>query len=670
MQSILDMTLLDSMLVQSALRALALALVVGAGLTLLRVRNPHHQLTAWTAVLVGALAMPILMTWMVVSVPVQDTVPPAGKIAESLTSVASLSAEAASVTETPARIDGALETSAPFNWAGLALSLYGVVAGVLLLRLTVGLVLTARIRAQAARIGASWTGGSDIRMTQAVMAPVTVGSTILLPADFESWSDEKRTAVLLHERAHVARGDFYVQIFAGLHRAVFWFSPMAWWLNDRLAELAEDASDAEAAAGFPYRAEYAAVLLDFAQTPAPSRLKFVPLAVAMARPATVRRRIERVLEDKGLPGMISRGARTTTAMVVIVAACAAAVSVVRTPANAAAGIDMAPLAPTQPTPPAAVRAPAAPVAPAAPAPVTGPLVPGAALPYASAIHVHVPPVHLEVPEINLDRHAVSADPSLDADMQELRAAIAAAKAAGGDADERVAARLEAAAERAAAKIERAAERRAERAERMQNAAAPAPGGPITKETRSVEAFEGVSFGGSGKVFITVGSKHSVVLEADAATLSRVHTEVDSDGVLRIRQRGDDNFFSRRSDITAYITLPALRSARVSGAGDLKVSGLNGGQTDLSISGSGKVEATGNVRDLNLSISGSGDAEMEKLVVSDAKVAISGSGSAVLDVRENLDVRVSGSGSVRYLTQPKDIDTSISGSGSVRRRDAT
>jgi len=275
-----------------------------------------------------------------------------------------------------------------------------------------------------------------------------------------------------------------------------------------------------------------------------------------------------------------------------------------------------------------------------------------------------------VPEINLDRQAVSADPSFDADMKELRDAIAAAKAAGGDADERVAARLEAAAERAAAKIERAAERRAERAERMQNAAAPAPGGPITKETRSVEAFEGVSFGGSGKVFITVGSQHSVVLESDAATLSRVHTEVDSDGVLRIRQRGDDSFFSRRADITAYITLPALRSARVSGAGDLKVSGLNGGQTDLSISGSGKVEAAGNVQDLNLSISGSGDAEMEKLVVSDAKVAISGSGSAVLDVRENLDVRVSGSGSVRYLTQPKDIDTSISGSGSVRRRDAT
>ena len=48
----------------------------------------------------------------------------------------------------------------------------------------------------------------------------------------------------------------------------------------------------------------------------------------------------------------------------------------------------------------------------------------------------------------------------------------------------------------------------------------------------------------------------------------------------------------------------------------------------------------------------------------------GSGSAVVDVREDLNVRVSGSGSVRYLTQPKDISTSISGSGSVRRRDPT
>ncbi|MGE4063447.1 MAG: DUF2807 domain-containing protein [Rhodospirillaceae bacterium] len=667
-----DMALLDSTLVQAALRALALALVVGAGLTLLRVRNPHYQLTAWTAVLASALAMPLLMAWMVVTVPAEEIVVPAGTIAEPLTVLAADAATGAAASEP--RIDGTLETASAWDWATIAIVLYVGVAGVLLLRLAIGLVLTARLRAAAERLCAPWTGDADIRISRAISAPVTVGSTILLPADFEGWSGEKRQAVLLHERAHVTRGDFYVQILAALHRAVFWFSPLAWWLHDRLAELAEDASDAEAAAGLAYRADYAAVLLDFAQMPAAPRLKFAPIGVAMARPATVRRRIERVLEKK-LPQAVSRGARAATAGIVIVAACAVAVSIVRMPAAAATGIKEAPLPAAAPV--AAARPDPAPAA-ALVAPPVSPVPP--AVFDTHGHHVWVPPIHVEVPPVRVDIpgefEMAAADRSeFDAEMEELRRAVAEAKASGDNISVRVAEQLEAAAERAQAQMERAQQRaqeraaeRAERARRTQLAAAEAPG-PVTKESRTVGDFTGVSFGGSGKVFITVGPKASLVLEADAQTLSRTRTEVDAGGVLRIRRRGDDDW-GHRGDVTAYVTVPELKLARVSGSGDLKVAGLNGGKTDLSISGSGNVEADGKVDKLGVSISGSGSAKMEKLVVGDAQVAISGSGSAVLDVRDSLDVRVSGSGSVRYLSQPKDIDTSISGSGSVRRRDAT
>ena len=114
MQPFFDMALLDSTPVQAAVRALALALVVGAGLTLMRVHNPHHQLAAWTTVLAGALAMPFLMTWMVVSVPVEEVMIPAGVIAEPLialagASVAEQAIAVAAVAEP--RIDGALETA-------------------------------------------------------------------------------------------------------------------------------------------------------------------------------------------------------------------------------------------------------------------------------------------------------------------------------------------------------------------------------------------------------------------------------------------------------------------------------------------------------------------------------------------------------------------------------
>jgi hypothetical protein len=49
------------LLLESALRSLALGGAVWLGLALLRVRNPRAQMTAWTIVLAAALAMPALM---------------------------------------------------------------------------------------------------------------------------------------------------------------------------------------------------------------------------------------------------------------------------------------------------------------------------------------------------------------------------------------------------------------------------------------------------------------------------------------------------------------------------------------------------------------------------------------------------------------------------------
>ena len=49
------------LLLESALRSLALGVAVGLGLALLRVRNPRTQMTAWTVVLFASLAMPALM---------------------------------------------------------------------------------------------------------------------------------------------------------------------------------------------------------------------------------------------------------------------------------------------------------------------------------------------------------------------------------------------------------------------------------------------------------------------------------------------------------------------------------------------------------------------------------------------------------------------------------
>jgi hypothetical protein len=58
-----------ALLLESALRLLALGGVVWLGLRFLRVRNPHVEMTAWTVVLFASLSMPVLMRCVTVTIP-------------------------------------------------------------------------------------------------------------------------------------------------------------------------------------------------------------------------------------------------------------------------------------------------------------------------------------------------------------------------------------------------------------------------------------------------------------------------------------------------------------------------------------------------------------------------------------------------------------------------
>src|SRR3954463_16038625 len=58
------------LLIEAAVRSIVLAAVVWIGLRVWRVRNPHLELNAWTLVLAAAVALPFLVNWRVVQIPV------------------------------------------------------------------------------------------------------------------------------------------------------------------------------------------------------------------------------------------------------------------------------------------------------------------------------------------------------------------------------------------------------------------------------------------------------------------------------------------------------------------------------------------------------------------------------------------------------------------------
>jgi len=139
---------------------------------------------------------------------------------------------------------------------------------------------------------------------------------LLLPLGWREWDRQKLRAVLAHELSHVARRDALTQLLSAVHRSVFWFSPMPWWLHRRLAELAEQASDDSALLAVKDPAFYAEVLLGFFQS-----LSAVParwLGVSMARGDSAGRRIERMLSGVApSPARLERKAIATVAMLAL-----------------------------------------------------------------------------------------------------------------------------------------------------------------------------------------------------------------------------------------------------------------------------------------------------------------------------------------------------------------
>lgn len=135
-----------------------------------------------------------------------------------------------------------------------------------------------------------------LRGTGAAM-PATWGvvrATVLIPAQADEWTAERRRVVLLHELAHVARRDCLTQMLATLCCAVYWFHPGAWWAARRMRVEREEACDDRVLAAGARASDYAGHLVEVARAfrlPRPA----APV-LAMARGSQLQARVLAVLD--------------------------------------------------------------------------------------------------------------------------------------------------------------------------------------------------------------------------------------------------------------------------------------------------------------------------------------------------------------------------------------
>lgn len=339
-----------------AARSIVLGCCAAAVLGALRVKNLTIRNLVWRGILVAALAMPLLGLLVIpVRVPANalriasyvSATTPATTAMETKTApethyVAATSKHlwlqhaqvspqskdaranvndvaATVITDFPEHVE---ITTAPVSlrqqipWGLLAAAIYLTMTIVLFTRFWLGIRFADKLEKNAVTVDDGPTLSAAARAacasglrtvprlaeSEMLSVPVTLGvrsPVILFPAEWRGWEAGELEAVLAHEISHIARRDALLQRLAMIHRAIFWFSPFAWWLERHLSELSEQASDEAALAAGVDRTRYAETLLGFFATleAAPQRVWWQ--GVSMAQLGQAERRVDRILAWRG-----------------------------------------------------------------------------------------------------------------------------------------------------------------------------------------------------------------------------------------------------------------------------------------------------------------------------------------------------------------------------------
>jgi hypothetical protein len=167
-------------------------------------------------------------------------------------------------------------------------------------------------------------------VSEHVRAPLSWGlrRPVILIDPASAARDHDAPAILAHEAAHIARGDWLTLMAARLALAVFWFNPLVWVMLRALVQQCEEAADARALAHCE-PTSYAETLMTCLA--GRGKAHRIP-ANGMAAGHGLSRRVHQVLEAR--PGDLlhrSRGMLLALSAVPVVALVASGISFARAP---------------------------------------------------------------------------------------------------------------------------------------------------------------------------------------------------------------------------------------------------------------------------------------------------------------------------------------------------
>ena len=185
-------------------------------------------------------------------------------------------------------------------------------------------------------------------------------------------------------------------------------------------------------------------------------------------------------------------------------------------------------------------------------------------------------------------------------------------------------------------------------------------GVAATQSRVLPGFSRLDLAGSANVTVVAGGRQSVVVRADNNLIRYVTTNVVA-GTLIIDTTGS---FTTRIPMSLKVSAPSLAAVTLSGSGEISVSGIKAPRLIVTLPGSGTLYASGTAARLDVTLGGSGLAQLSNLVARDAHAVVTGSGLIRLMVTASLDATVSGTGAIIYDGNPPHVTPNVTGTGAV------
>ncbi|MFW5832027.1 MAG: head GIN domain-containing protein [Prolixibacteraceae bacterium] len=208
------------------------------------------------------------------------------------------------------------------------------------------------------------------------------------------------------------------------------------------------------------------------------------------------------------------------------------------------------------------------------------------------------------------------------------------------------------------------------------------------KTRNVKNFSGIKVSSGIELYITMGNRETLKIEADEEDIEDVKTEVKN-GTLHIYMKRRNNWFNWGFNKTAkvYVTVKNLERIEASSGSDvesenvlegdqLEVKTSSGSDIKLDVyyktlslhSGSGSdARISGKVKTFIAEASSGSDIKARELKTTISKLKASSGSDINVTVTDEVYAKASSGGDIKYYGNPQIKDTDSSSGGDVHQR---